>query len=211
MEEKMKRVLIFITVICLFSAYVSANKFFITVSGNYFSSADSDYKSNYGNPKYYPEAKLAIKFKNNFYFWGSAGYVSAKYGWVEWSNKGVPEADIDVERKSNKLILSAGVGFYAGYLEPGDFALKLEAGVVSIANTVKTTYNSKTTNSLVNETETKEKGLGFRFDLGITYGLAKNIFSEFSLGYLHSTDKIDDDTRVKLGGFRASLGLGLTF
>jgi hypothetical protein len=211
MEEKMKRVLIFITVICLFSAYVSANKFFITVSGNYFSSADKDYKSNYGNPKYYPEAKLAIKFKNNFYVYGSAGYVSAKYGWAEWSNKGVVDSDIDVERKSNKLILSAGVGFYAGYLEPGDFSLKLEGGVCNISNTVKTTYTDNTSGSQINETETKEKGLGFRFDLGVTYGLTKRIFSEISMGYIHSTDKIDDDTRVKLGGFRASLGLGITF
>ena len=46
--------------------------------------------------------------------------------------------------------------------------------------------------------------------LGFTYGLVKNIYSEFSISYLYATDKRDDE-RYNLGGLKLALGIGITF
>ncbi|MCP4152216.1 MAG: hypothetical protein GY757_31040 [bacterium] len=207
----MKKTLIFISIILLFSGFISAKKnFMLTVSGNYISFTDSTYKDNYGDKKYFPEGKLSIKLKGNIYLWGSYGYYSSSYNWSEWSNKGVVDSDLSGDSTSEKTIICGGVGFWAGYIARHDFSLKLEAGVCSISNKLDATVSRKSDDVMVREDKATESGLGFRINLGGTYGFSETFFAETTIGVLYAADKIDGE-RVKLGGFRASVGLGIRF
>jgi hypothetical protein len=209
-NSAIKKTLIFILLAFLISWVVSAETFTLVVSGSYLSTDDDAYTTKYGGKKYYPEGKLTLRFSGNLYLWGSFGYLSSKYTWEEWSNKGVILADVDGKSVSDKLTFAGGIGYYVGYLRPGDFSIKLEAGVCSISDKSVDTTSMKASGQTVSTTDDKKTGFGFRGNLGVTYGLMKNIFAEISLGYMYAPDKIDD-VRVNLGGLRASLGIGLKF
>jgi hypothetical protein len=206
----MKRKLIFTLVVFLGSVFISAQNVMLSVSGNRISIADPDDKTLYGGSSYFPEGKLAFRIKGNFYLWGSLGFFSTRYNWEEWSNKGVIEADVDGKNVLDKLIISGGLGYYVGFLRKNDITIKFEAGVCRITNSIKLTKNMMPTNETVSAEEQKESGIGIRGNLGITYGIHKNLFAEVTAGYLFAADKVDDQ-RIKLGGFQLTMGLGLAF
>lgn len=212
----MKRVLIVMLIILIYSVSLSGagKNFMITISGNYLSNADSDYKERYGKRDFFPEGKISIRLKGNLYLWGSYGFLSSSYNWEEWSYKGSAEADLEGESILDKQVISGGIGYYIGYIEKNEMAIKVEAGICRITHNIAATLNQIATNTITSSDETKESGIGFRGNLGVTYGLYKNLFSEVSIGYLYATDKVkigDENERIYLGGFRASVGLGLTF
>ncbi|UCH98403.1 MAG: hypothetical protein JSV88_16595 [Candidatus Aminicenantes bacterium] len=207
----MKRKLIFILVIFLGSVFISAERVVFTISGNYFSISDADYKERYGETKYFPEGKISLRISGNFYLWGSCGFFSSSYSWEEWSNKGVIYADIKGENVLDKLIISGGLGYYVGFLRQNDISIKVEVGACRITNTIGITKNMIPTKEIVSVEEKEEAGTGIRGNLGVTYGIYKNnLFAELAAGYLYATDKVDDE-RIKLGGFQVTLGLGLAF
>jgi hypothetical protein len=206
----MKRKLILILVIFLSSLFISAQNVILSVSGSRISIADSEDKALYGGTRYFPEGKIAFRLKGNFYLWGSLGFISSSYDWQEWSNKGVVEADVQGENVLDKLIISGGLGYYLGFLRKNDFSIKFELGACRITNSIKLSKNTIRTNEPVSFEKQKEAGLGIRGNLGITYGIYKNLFVEVSGGYLFATDKVDDK-RVKLGGLQLAMGLGLAF
>jgi hypothetical protein len=203
-------------IILIYSVSLSGagKKFMITVSGNYFSNADSDYKERYGEIDIFPEGKISIRLMGNLYFWGSYGFLSSSYNWQEWSHKGFAEADLEGESILDKLVISGGIGYYVGYIEKSEISIKVEAGICKITHNIASTLNQIDTNAITSSNETKESGIGIRGNLGLTYGLYKNLFSEVSIGYLYATDKVkvgDNNERIYLGGLRMSVGLGLTF
>jgi hypothetical protein len=209
-NNAIKKTLILILLTFFMIGTVSAETVTFVVSGSYLSTGDDAYTTKYGGKKYFPEGKLTIRFAGNLYLWGSFGYLRSKYTWEEWSNKGIVLADVDGESISNKLSIAGGLGFYVGYIRPGDFSIKLELGVCNISDKSEDTTSMKATGETLNVVEDEKNGFGFRGNLGVTYGLMKSIFAEISLGYMYAPDKIDD-TRVNLGGLRASLGIGLKF
>lgn len=206
----MKRKLILILVIFLSSVFISAQNVILSVSGGRIAIADTQDKALYGGTKYFPEGKLALRLKGNFYLWGSLGFLSTRYGWEEWSNKGVVAADTQGKNVLDKLIISGGLGYYIGFLRKNDISVKLEVGVCRITNSIELSKSRILTNETVSTEEQKEAGMGIRGNLGITYGIYKNIFAEVTGGYLLASDKVDD-TRVKLGGFQLTMGLGIAF
>lgn len=206
----MKRKLILILVIFLSSVFTSAQNVMLSVSGNRISIADSEDEALYGGTRYFPEGKIAFRLKGNIYLWGSLGFFSTRYDWEEWSNKGVVAADTQGENVLDKLIISGGLGYYVGFLRKNDISIKFEAGVCRITNSIELSKNIIRTNETVSVEEQKEAGIGIRGNLGITYGLRKNLFAEVTAGYLFASDKVDDK-RVKLGGFQLTMGLGLAF
>lgn len=208
----MKRVLLLLVVIVLFSSILSASRtrFTFTIYGNYLTIEDDAFKAQYGGKKIYPEAKVTATLFGNIYLWGSYGFFPSHYNWTEWSNKGLVLADIEGERTADKRIMSGGVGFFAGYIEPSNFSLKLEVGICSITNDIESTRNFIDTKEFIDSEETKQSGVGVRGRLGVTYGLYKKLFSELSLSYMYAADKVDDKW-VNLGGIQVSIGLGLTF
>jgi len=199
-------------VIFLLSASVQAAgaKLTFTVYGNYFSIADAAYKAKYKSSAFFPEAKATLSFSGNFYLWASYGLFSANYQWTEWSNKGVIEADVAGESIIDKRIVSGGLGFFIGYLEKSQFGVRFELGACNIVNDIEDTKLMIGSNAFVSRELDKQSGTGFRINLGVTYGLTKNLFSEIAIGYLLANDKIDGN-RINLGGFRTSVGLGFRF
>jgi len=212
----MKRVLIVILIILIYSVSLSGagKNFMITVSGNYLSNADSDYKERYGERNFFPEGKISIRLMGNLYLWGSYGFLSSSYNWQEWSYKGAAEADLKGESVLDKLVISGGIGYYVGYIEKSEISIKVEAGICKITHNIASTINQIDTDLITGSSETKESGIGIRGNLGVTYGLYKSLFSEVSIGYLYAVDKVkvgDGNQRIYLGGLRMSVGLGLTF
>jgi len=206
----MKRKLILILAILLCSLFTPAQNVIMTISGNRMSIADSEDKTLYGGTGYFPEGKIALRFKGNIYLWGSLGFFSTHYDWQEWSNKGVVAADVQGKNVLDKLIISGGLGYYMGFLRKSDFSIKVEAGVCRITNTIGINKNMIRTSEPVSVEEQKEAGIGIRGNLGVTYGLYKNLFAEVTGGYLFATDKVSNK-KVKLGGFQLTMGLGLAF
>jgi len=206
-----KKILIFCLATLLFSLFLSAdNNFVFIIGGNYYTAADSNFKDMFGKKKYFPEGKLAVRLTGNLYIWGSCGYFSTTYRWNAWSNKGVLESDIEGKRTLDKLIISGGLGYYAGFLRKNDISVRLELGACRITNTIETTKNNIVTGEITNIEEEDEEGIGIRGNIGVTYGLYKTIFAEASLGYMYAQDTIDDE-KINLGGFKLSLGLGIAF
>ncbi|MCP5051287.1 MAG: hypothetical protein GY940_29245 [bacterium] len=212
MKCTIKQTAIFILLVFIFSSsmMVSAKSFTFVIGGNYLSIANEDYETDYGKKKYFPEGKLTLRFTGNLYLWGSFGLLRSKNTWTQWSNKGIPEADVDGKSIADKTVIAGGLGFYVGYIQPGQFSIKLEAGVCSITDDIEDTVSFIDTSQVIGVINKKMSGVGFKGNFGITYGLFKDIFMEFSVGYLYASDKIDDN-RVNLGGLRASLGIGLKF
>lgn len=206
----MKKILILVLVIFTFSVLAAGESIMITVHGNYFIAADDNFAQSYGEKKYFPEGKIALKLSGNFYLWGSYGLLSTGKSWDKWSHKNVESADLDARDNLDKTIISGGLGYYMGYIEKNELAIKIELGACKITNNQDYTDTEKSSGSVVNREESQVSGLGARGNLGITYGIFKNIFAEISFGYLLALDKVDEQN-IKLGGFRAALGLGLRF
>ena len=208
----MKRVLLLLAVIVFFSAILTASgrMFTFTIYGNYLTIEDSDFKAQYGGKKFYPEAKVSVKVFGNFYLWGSYGSFPSRYNWTQWSNKGLVLPDIEGERVLDKRIMSGGIGFFAGYISPGDFSIKVEAGICKITHDIEATRQFIDTQEFIDSLKVKQSATGIRGRLGATYGLYKNLFSELSLSYIYAADKVDDQS-FNLGGVQVSVGLGLAF
>jgi len=60
------------------------------------------------------------------------------------------------------------------------------------------------------EMEVTESTQGFSVETGVVFNLGKRFFSELSIGHLYATDVLPEK-KVKLGGFKAGLGLGVKF
>jgi hypothetical protein len=206
----MKKTFTLILIILCFSILAPAKTFTITIYGNYFSTADPDISDLYGKKKYFPEGKISLKIAGNFFIWGSYGAFSSGNSGLKWSHKGLEEADIRVKDTLNKNIISGGLGYYIGYIAKDEFAVKIEAGVCKITNTQETVSSQIVGGSIITSEKETDSGIGFRGNLGVTYGFYKNFFAEASGGYLYATAKVEDYT-VNLGGFRLSLGLGYRF
>jgi hypothetical protein len=192
------------------SATLPAKSFTFVAGGNYLSIASDSFENNYGKKKYFPEGKLTLRFLGNLYIWGSYGWLKGKNTWVEWSNKGVPLADVDGKSVVDKTIIAGGLGFYIGYLNPGQFSIKLEAGLCSIKDDIKNTKTFMSSNQLLESNTNQFSGIGYKGTFGVTYGLFRSVFAEVTIGYLYAGETIDGE-RTNLGGLRASLGLGLEF
>lgn len=208
----MKRVLLLIMVIFLLSASLQAAgaKLTFTVYGNYFSVADSAFKDKYKSSAFFPEAKATLSFSGNLYLWASYGMFSADYTWTEWSSKAVITADVAGKSVVDKRIMAGGLGFFMGYLDKSQFGVRFELGACSIINDIEDTKTIISSNAFVSSVQDKQSGVGIRANLGITFGLTKNLFSEVAFGYLWAMDKVNDNS-INLGGFRSSVGLGLRF
>jgi hypothetical protein len=204
----MKKTFVFILLILSTSLLVSAKDFMVTLYCDFLSVADEDYKEEYGGRKFFPEIKIAFRLKGNIFLWGSCGYLPVGDRWYEWSNKGVVESDVEVKNRSKKLFFSGGLGYYVGYVAKSDIAVKAELGFCTTTHSIKLTANQTTTNEVLRSEESKDSGIGIRGNLGVTYGIFKNIFAEASVGYLYVWSKVNDET-INAGGLRLAIGLGL--
>lgn len=204
----MKKALLLVALILVTSIFVTAKDFTVTIYGNYLSIADIDYSNTYGGKKFLPEFKVTYRYSGNFYFWGSGGFLPANFKWDKWSNKGVPSADLKMKNVSNKLFFSGGLGYWMGYIDRGQVAIKLELGACSTYNAIKITQDNIITKIITVTSEEKQWGIGLRGNFGVSYGLTEKMFTEASIGYMYVWAK-ENNEYINAGGLRLALGLGL--
>ncbi len=188
----MKRIfLISLLVVLLMGTMFAAGNISISFTGNLLGPADKDYKDIYGSGIFLPELKLSFGFTNNLFVWGGLGILNA--------NGTTPV--LEEEAKSSQTILSLGAG-YKGDFTP-TIGYKIEAGAAYFS------YSEESMGLKVND-----NAIGFVLNLGITYKITPTFFAELLTGYLLGSDTLTvegETTDVKLGGFKAGAGIGITF
>lgn len=209
-EAGMKKLMVMVFALLLLANTVSASRgkaivnlygTTLSVAANSFTNQDSRYKTFF-------EVKAAYVLSGNLYLWASHGYFPMRDSWKAWEKKSSFLEDSTVDRTVAKRVIAGGCGFFIGYFEPGEIAVRAEAGACSIANDIESTVNSIATDQLIRSASARQRGLGVRGNLAVTYGLYKNVFAEASLGYMLASDKIEG-VRSNLGGFHLALGVGM--
>lgn len=183
--------LFYLLIITLFLSSISvhaANRFTVTVSGNYLVPSDGNYKDIYGNEALYPEIKARYKIYRNFFIWAGYGFHS---------DKGTTISTLNMDAESDQHFFSFGAGFQGRLSSPLEY--KLEAGAVNF------NYKEKAMGE-----EISGSVLGIRFEGGLAVNIVNPLFAEVSVGYTKASDTIDG-LSIKFGGFKTAVGLGVKF
>lgn len=206
----MKKTIGLVLLVFLFSvsAFAAGGKIIFNLYGNCMSLPLNNFTGQESQLKVFFEAKGAYLLAGNFYAWGSHGYFPLNESWTDWSSKNTFTRDISVERTVAKRMLSGGLGFFAGYLREQQFAVRVEAGICSIANDIDKSISDLTSRALIRIETARQAGIGLRANLAFTYGLYKNVFGELAFGYMQASDTVDS-VSAKLGGWHLQMGLGI--
>ncbi|MDQ1350320.1 MAG: hypothetical protein QG657_621 [Acidobacteriota bacterium] len=207
----MKKASILVALILVTTVVASAKDFTVTLYSDYLTVADSSYTDTYGGKKVFPEVKFTYRYKGNFYLWGSFGYLPANLKWDKWSNKGEVEADLKMKDASQKIFFSTGLGYWIGYIDRGQVAIRGEMGLCGTYNYTKITQKTISTQNVIVTERDKQWGIGVRGTFGVNYGLTKKLFTEANVGYMYVWAKNDEGDWVNAGGFRLAMGMGLKF
>lgn len=184
-----KGILISFLVLSFIVPISAAGGFSVSFTGNYLTPADEGYKDVYGSGKFFPELKLGYKVFNGIYLWTGFGLLSATGETLE----------LKLEAKSNQNFMSFGVGYNKDFSPK--FGSKIEVGAVYIS------YKEESM-----ETEVTGSAFGFRIDAGFVYNITRTFFTEVVGGYISAGDKVEEyDADLKLGGFKAGVGIGVRF
>lgn len=167
----------------------AGENFLVFFTGNYLVPADGNYKSIYGSGVLYPELIIGSEVYKNFSLWVGFGLLSAKGKSMDPNPK--------VESKSTQNFLSFGTR-YSGKISK-NMIYKVDLGLFYVV------YKQDAV-----EEELSGSALGFRTDLGLVYTLSRNLFTEFSIGYLSASDRVKE-LSVRWGGFKGGVGLGIWF
>jgi len=162
-----------------------SGRFFVKGNFDYLSPSDRDYKDVYGSGTLFPQVKAGFRMARNFYIWAGYGSISAEGT--------IPE--LESSAKASQTFLFFGLKYTRNFSKKMGY--KIEAAMASIK------YKEEAL-----EMELKESAQGFSVETGLVFNLGKRFFSELSIGGLFATDVLPEK-KVKLGGFKAGLGLGV--
>ncbi len=208
----MKKLLALVFAVLLSAGALSASngRAILNLYGTALNVAENRFTGQEGGNKIYFEVKAAYAISGNIYLWASHGQFPIRDSWQSWERKGSFSPDALVERKLGKRVIAGGGGIFIGYFEPGQFAIRAEAGVCHIANDIDAEVSSIASGQLIRSLENRQRGIGARGGLAVTYGLYRSVFAEATAGYTYAPDTIDG-VRSNLGGFHLALGLGIQF
>ncbi len=181
----MRRVAVLIA-LCLFSAAAApaADRLMLAIGVSYLQPSDSGYREIYGDKVFAPEAWAGLRVYKGL-------HAFAGYGWFT-KNGATPE--LGLEAKSTQRYFWAGFGYVGRVADMVRF--KLEAGAASIG------YREEAMELTVSGSR-----LGIRAGAGLLF-LSRTLFTGLDLGYLGASDNVDG-VPIKLGGFKASLCVGV--
>ena len=167
---------------------ITYGKGFIGINGNLFFPSDSDYNDIYGSSVINPEIEIMQKVSNKLFVFGSYGYMS---------KTGNTLGDLEVDTKSTRNILSVGAGYGIMINENADIIIKL--GMSRIGYKEEAMGESVSGNKF-----------GILFGTDLLYKIGNRFFTKLTIGYMSGRDNIDG-VDIKLGGFKAGVGLGIRF
>ncbi len=206
----MKKLAALFVVALLCSAVLPASggRAILNLYGTGLKVAQNNFTEQQRRDKAYFEVKAAVAFSGNLYLWASHGYFPMRDSWKDWDSKGSFDPDLDVNRKLGKRIIAGGCGAYMGYFEPGQFAVRAEAGVCHVANDITTVSSYVADGETLRTVEARQRAIGGRASLAFTYGLYRSVFTELALGYTLAPSTTSGK-RSNLGGVHVALGLGI--
>lgn len=184
----MKKTLLLIVIMFLIlTGVASGENIFFTASANYLIPSDKDFKDIYGSGVFYPEIKAGYDVFEGFYIWAGYGFLSAAGTTTLLAE----------EAKSSQNYISFGFGYQGRISERVGY--KIETGTSYV------TYREEAMGL-----EVSGSAMGYRLDGGINFDVLKNVFLEINAGYIAASDSVDN-LSVKLGGFKAGVGMGVRF
>jgi hypothetical protein len=168
----------------LAAAAPAADRLILAVGVSYMQPADPGYREIYGDKVFAPEAWAGFRLYKGL-------YAFAGYGW--FTKKGTTP-DLGLEARSTQRYLWAGLGYIGRVADMVQF--KFEAGAASVG------YKEESMGLAVSGSR-----LGFRAGAGLMF-LTRTLFTGLDLGYLGASATVAD-VPIKLGGFKASICVGV--
>jgi hypothetical protein len=150
----------------------------------YLQPADSGYKDVYGSQVFYPEFQAGVRFFHGLYVMGGFGTFT----------KNGQTPDLHLPAKSTQSFFTAGLAYIATV--SGSLKFKLEGGAADVR------FKEEAMEMTVSGSK-----LGFHAGMGLLV-MGKIAFAGVNLGYLSASGMVGD-VKIKLGGARASLCLGV--
>jgi hypothetical protein len=162
----------------------AADHAFVSAGMGYLQPADPGFKDVYGSRVFYPEFQAGARLYRGLYVVGGFGTFT----------KNGETPDLHLPAKSSQSFFTAGLAYIATV--SGRLKVKLEAGAAEMR------YKEEAM-----ETVASGSKLGFEAGMGFLV-TAKVLFAGVNLGYITASDTVGD-VRIKLGGARASVCLGV--
>ena len=162
----------------------AADHAFVSVGMGYLQPADSGYKEIYGSQVFYPDVRAGVRLVRGLYVVG---------GFATFTKNG-ETPDLHLAAKSTQSFFTAGLAYLATV--SGQLKFKAEAGAAEVR------YKEEAMGLAVSGSK-----LGFEAGMGLLV-MGRMAFAGADLGYLSATDTVEG-VRIKLGGARASLYIGV--
>ncbi len=183
----MKRISILFILLVLFAAAgtaSAADHVLVSAGAAVVQPSDSAYRDVYGSGIVCPEGAIGIRLYKDLYLMGGLGILSKK---GETPDLGLPA-------KSRQTFITAGLGYLARI--SGGLRWKFEAGIADI------NYKEEAMDLTVSGSS-----LGWQAETGLML-MGKVVFAGVTMGYMSASDTVED-VKIKLGGFRASVSIGV--
>lgn len=180
-------IIIFVFSSMLDSKVEEKKRFFLGVKAGLFISSDSDYKEIYGSSIFHPAFEFGYKALKDFFI---------LFGFDCIRKTGTTPV-LKEEAKSAQKVFSAGAGFIKALNEK--FDIRIQAGGTLFS------YNEEALGE-----EVSGSAFGFFIDGGLRYNMGEKFYTSFLLGFNSASDTAND-IKLKLGGFKLALVLGVKF
>jgi hypothetical protein len=182
----MKKTVIIIALLLLTLPVLAANSLRLTATADFLSVQDSGFKSLYGSSAVMPELAISLKVVKDFRL-RLAGSTFKKTGTVEGPFEDTCESTQtfvylapEWEHKLNKRL-----------------ALAIHAGGMYVS------YKETAFDESVSD-----NAIGFDAGAGLYVGFGSRLLGCLTIGYCQASDTVND-VDIKLGGFKAGIGLGI--
>lgn len=183
----MKNVLRILAYLLIFTLYSSAGALRVGGSIGYYSVADSIYRDTYGSGNLIYDGSLSYDLLSNFEIRGEVGYFKDK-------------GEMTLTREEIKFsMIPVVIGIRVKLVQIKKISPYLGAGVDF--------YSFKERARLGN---TSDSTTGFHIEGGSYIALGKRFRMDFNLRYVKADAQPFDET-IKLGGWRAGVGVGYSF
>jgi hypothetical protein len=182
----MKKMMIALLALAFFAAGTAsaADRVLVSAGMGYLQPTDSGYKAVYGSQAFYPEFQAGVRTFRGLYIMGGFGTFT----------KNGQTPDLHLPAKSTQSFFTAGLAYIATV--SGKLKFKVEAGAADIR------YKEEAMDTTVSGSK-----LGFHAGMGFLV-MGKVAFAGVNLGYLSASGTVGD-VKIKLGGARASICLGV--
>jgi hypothetical protein len=176
--------------ILIISGFVklSADTVMFSASGGYLFPADSGYREIYGQNLLVPEFKLGVRVFSDIYVYGN---------FFSFSQNGLTP-ELQEPAHSRQQFFGGGLAYFPYLNKNKNWKAFIGAGVVNVS------YKEEAMETIVSG-----KKLGFSIEGGL-YFKEKFLFTGINVAYCLAKDGYEG-VDFKMGGLRASLGLGFIF